>query len=354
MRQYTIGPVDMEESVRAKGAEQIPYFRTKEFSRDMLQMSKQFLALLSAPEGAAWIPLTASGTGAMEAVVMNVLRPEDKCLVIDGGTFGHRFVQLCERHGVPHESLCVPFGTTLVEDMLSPYEGKGFTALLVNIDETSTAQLYDYRMLGDFCRRNGILYIADAISSFLADEFRMDEAGVDVVITASQKAIALPPGMSFVALSEGVLKERIGKKKSIPMYFDFADALINMERGQTPFTPAVGTLMQLRLRLEEITRRGIEAEIATHRERALHFRELCRKAEIPLPEYPMSNAVTAVLFPEGNALEVLRIMREEYGEVLTPNGGELADTVLRVGHLGARRLEDYDLLVQELREVLAR
>lgn len=352
MKLFTVGPVEMDERIREIGGQPIPYFRTDEFSQIMFDIEKKFLALLHAPENAKLITLTASGTGAMEAVVMNVLSEADKVLVIDGGSFGHRFFEMCELHKIPCTPLKVPFGVTLTEEMLLPYENQGYTALLVNIDETSVAQLYDYKMLGDFCKRNQMLYLMDAISSFLADELDMQKGHVDVVITASQKALALPPGLSFVALSERIIQERVMKLPTKTMYFDFKDALKNMERGQTPFTPAVGICYQLSARIDALYTAGIDASIAHHKELADYFRGLCRENGIKIAEYPQSNAVTALHFPDNNAKAVFQEMKTRYNKMLTPSGGALADKILRVGHLGNLTKEDYKVLVEELRMVL--
>lgn len=348
MKLFTVGPVDMYPETLKKGGEPIPYFRTDEFSDMMFQIEKDFLALAHAGEDSKLITLTASGTGAMEATVMNVLSKEDKVLVIDGGGFGHRFFQMCELHCIPATALKLAFGEVLTEDRLRPFEGQGYTALLVNIDETSTGQLYDYQMLGDFCKRNHMLYIVDAISSFLADELDMEKGHVDVLITASQKALALPPGLSFVILGKTVIERRVMKLSGSCMYFDFKDYLKNMERGQTPFTPAVGICYQLSERLSFLRKQGVEVSIEHHRKLAEYFRKLCAKAGITVVSYPKSNAVTALYFPQGNAKEVFRIMKERYGKMLTPSGGELADTLLRVGHLGDLGKEDYEELVSEL------
>ena len=353
MKLFTVGPVEMSEEILRQGGEPLPYFRTAEFSQIMFEIQERFLKLADSEEGSKLILLTASGTGAMEAAAVNILTPEDKCLIIDGGGFGHRFTEICSLHGIPFESIKLSFGETLTEEHLTPYEGRGITALLVNIDETSTAQLYDSRMLGEFCRRNGCLYIVDAISSFLADEFSMKEAGVDAAITASQKALALPPGLSFVILSPKVIRERIGKVPKRSFYFDFESYLLNMERGQPPFTPAVGIILQLQLRLREICEKGIRKEIHEHKERAEVFRRLCIEAGLKLPSYPMSNAVTALVFEDGGAEKLFQKMKDTYGKMLTPCGGELKDTLLRVGHLGNLTTEDYRELVEEIKEVLA-
>ncbi len=352
MKLFTVGPVDMYEETLNIGGQPIPYFRTDEFSQVMFHIQDTFLNLLGAPTDSRLITLTASGTGAMEASVLNVLDGKDKVLVIEGGSFGKRFAQICELHQIPYDSLVLEFGEALTKERLDAYEGKGYTALLVNIHETSVGQLYDYRMLGEFCRENNMYYIVDAISSFLADELNMEESGMDVVITASQKALALPPGLSFVALSPRILKERVEQIPTKCMYFDFKDYLLNMERGQTPFTPAVGIVYQLQQRLEDISKRGINSEIEHHRRLAEAFRAMCGKANIPVVKYPKSNALTTIEFPEGNALEVFRIMKDKYGKMLTPSGGEVGKKVLRVGHLGCKTVSEYEELIKELKEVL--
>lgn len=352
MKLFTVGPVDMYEETLRMGGEPIPYFRTGEFSQVMFDIEEKFLELLMAPKGSKLVTLTASGTGAMEATVLNLLSKEDKVLVIEGGSFGKRFSQICELHSIPYTALVLEFGEALTEEKLLTYENKGYTALLVNIHETSVGQLYDYRMLGEFCRRNNMYYIVDAISSFLADELNMEEGGIDAIITASQKALALPPGLSFVALSPRAIAERVNKLPVRCMYFDFKDYLLNMERGQTPFTPAVGIVLQLKQRIDAIYDQGIEYEIEHHRKLAEAFRAMCQEAGIPVVKFPKSNALTTIEFPEGNALEVFNIMKDKYGKMLTPSGGEVGKRVLRVGHLGNMKLEDYEVLITELKEVL--
>lgn len=352
MKLFTVGPVDMYEDTLKIGGEPIPYFRTSEFSDIMFDTENKFLSLLYAPKESKLVTLTASGTGAMEATVMNVLSTDDKVLVIEGGSFGKRFGQMCKLHNIPYDAITLEYGVALEADMLLEYDNKGYTALLVNIDETSVAQLYDYKMLGDFCKRNDMYYIVDAISSFLADEFNMKEAGIDVVITASQKALALPPGLSFVVLSPRIISERVKKLTTTCMYFDFEDYLLNMERGQTPFTPAVGIIIQLHQRITDIYDRGVEDEINHHREIANTFREMCKLAGFVVPSYPKSNAVTPIEIPEGRALEVFNVMKDTYGKMLTPCGGPLAGKILRIGHLGNMSMDDYKELIAELKEVL--
>lgn len=351
MKLFTVGPVDMYEETLAIGGEPIPYFRTSEFSEVMLKIEKDFLKLLYAGEGSRLITFTASGTAAMESVFLNVIDRKDKLLIVNGGSFGHRFCMLADLYKVPYDSIDLEYGDVLTEEHLYKYDGKGYTALLVNIHETSIGQLYDYKMLGDFCKKNNMYYIVDAISSFLADELRMDEGGIDIVITSSQKAMSLPPGLSFVALSKRILEERVQSSGVRSMYFDYKDYLLNMERGQTPFTPAVGIILQLAQRMDTLAKAGVEAEITKHRELAEQFRAMCKDAGIPVPTFPKSNALTTIEFPDGNALDVFAKLKDEYGLMLTPSGGDIGKRVLRVGHLGVRCIEDYVEVIDRIKEV---
>ena len=140
---FTIGPVEMFPDTLEVRSRQVPYFRNAAFSQVVFESCDMIQKLMGAEEGARTILLTSSGTGAMEATVMNCLGTDDHALVINGGSFGARFCQILERHHVPFDSVDLASGEALVADRLAPYEGAGFTALLVNLDETSTGQLYD-------------------------------------------------------------------------------------------------------------------------------------------------------------------------------------------------------------------
>lgn len=219
MLNFTVGPVMSSEEVCAIGAEQVPYFRTAEFSAVMFENEKYMIEYTKAPEGSRAVFMTCSSTGSMEAVVMNCFSKDDKVLVINGGSFGHRFVELCEIHKIPYVALELEYGKKLSKERLYEYDNKGFTGLLVNVDETSTAVLYDTMMIGEFCKKNNIFYVCDCVSSFLADPYNMAECGADVMITGSQKVLACPPGISIIVLAPKGL-ERVANSKVRTMYFD--------------------------------------------------------------------------------------------------------------------------------------
>lgn len=350
MRLFTVGPVQMYPETLQIGGMQQPYFRTPEFSDIMKDIERWFLSSVNAPEGSRFIGLTASGTGAMDATVSNLLSEKDKVLVINGGSFGHRFAKMCEHYKIPFETYDIPFLNSFSKQAIETYSEKGFTALLVNACETSTGQKYDLDYLGDFCRRNGMLFIVDAVSAYLADEIDMKRQKIDALITASQKALALAPGVGIVVLSSKA-ESRLSSRRGA-FYFDFKTYIDDQERGQPPFTSAVGTMLALHNRLESIVKMGVVQVNREHFERATYFRELVRTLPLEVPNIPLSNCCTPLLFPKRNALEIYECLKLKHGMVLTPSGGEWKDVQLRVGHLGNLDTADYDALTEKLRREL--
>ena len=351
MINFTVGPVQASENVRKIAKEQIPYFRTQEFSELMLENEKLMKKFAGANNDARTVFLTGSGTASMEAAVINLFNKNDNVLVVNGGGFGQRFVNLCEIHDIKYTEIKIPFGKTLTEEMLARYDNKGYTGFLVNVHETSTGEHYDIKLISDFCKKNNMFLLVDAISSFLADELNMNELNIGAMITGSQKALACPPGISIIVLSKEAI-ERVENNNPKSMYFDLKDALKNGERGQTPFTPAVGILIQINVRLKEIESNGGEkAEIQRVKELATYFREKIKDLPLDIvPENP-SNAVTAVHPHKNNASEIFNILKNEYKIWICPNGGELKDKIFRVGHIGYLTKEDYDILVNALKEL---
>lgn len=354
MLNFTVGPVMSSDAVRAIGAEQVPYFRTKEFSDVMFENEKMMLKFARAGEGSRAIFLTGSGTAAMEASVMNCLNKKDKVLVVNGGSFGYRFVQLLELHDVPYTEISLEHGKALKKEMLDQYDGKGYTAFVVNLHETSTGVHYDIDMISDFCKKNGMFLLVDSISSFLADEFDMEKLGVDVMLTGSQKALACPPGVSIIVLSPKAIA-RIENNDPKCMYFDLKDALKNGERGQTPFTPAVGTLRQINTRLKEIdTEGGVIEENRKIAELAADFRKKIKGLPLEIVSESMSNAVTPLHPTTAKAYDIFLILKDEYGIWVCPNGGDMRDTIFRVGHIGALTKEDNTTLVNAFKDLQRR
>ena len=354
MLNFTVGPVMCSDEVCAVGGEQVPYFRTPEFSSVMLENEQLMLKFAKAPEGSKAAFMTNSSTGSMEAVVMNCFCMSDKVLVIDGGSFGHRFVELCEIHEIPHTVLKLNYGQKLTKEHLYEYDGQGFTGLLVNIDETSTGVLYDSEMIGEFCKKNDIFYVCDCVSAFLADPFDMAHCGAEVMITGSQKVLACPPGISIIILAPMAV-ERVKNAKVKSMYFDLAGVLKNMERGQTPFTPAVGILRQINTRLKEIEAAGgADVEIARVAAQAEDFRTKARNLPFEFVSESPANGVTPIHPINADAYKIFEILKDEYGIWICPNGGGMKNTIFRVGHIGYQSHEDNTTLINALEDIQRR
>ena len=341
MLNFTVGPVMSSKEVCSIGALQVPYFRTAEFSEIMLENEKYMLQYTKAPVGSKTVFMTCSSTGSMEAVIMNCFTTKDKVLIINGGTFGQRFVDICEIHEVPYVALELEHGRKLTKEKL-------------NVDETSTAVLYDTKMLGEFCKKNNLFFVCDCVSSFLADPFDMEECGADVMITGSQKVLACPPGISIIVLAPKGL-ERVESSNVRTMYFDLKNALKNQERGQTPFTPAVGILLQINERLKEIDRNGgADAEVNKVAAQARDFREKIKDLPFELVSESPANGVTSVHPTTADAYEIFLKLKDEYGIWICPNGGEMKNTIFRVGHIGALSHDDNTTLVNAFKDLQKR
>ncbi|MEH2948872.1 aminotransferase class V-fold PLP-dependent enzyme [Lachnospiraceae bacterium 56-18] len=348
MFNFTVGPVMSDPDIIEVANHSTPYFRTPEFSEIMKENEALVLKFFNAPENSRCIFLTASGTGAMESCVMNVLNDQDKVIVINGGSFGYRFVELCQLHNRNYTEVRCEFGKQLKREQLKGLEDH--TAFLVNMHETSSGVLYDMKMISEFCKENGILLIIDAISAFLSDELDMDELGASAVITGSQKALAVQPGISLVVLAPKAL-ERIYNNEEVCMYLSMKEALKNGERGQTPFTPAVTILLQINRRLRTINQGRVQQERTNIASVAEDFRNNIKDLPFEFVSESPSNAVTCLRPIHGGAKEIVRILKDEYQIWVCPNGGELADEVFRIGHIGYITKEVNKKLIDALHDL---
>ena len=297
---FAVGPVQISEEISRIGADPVPYFRTPDFSALMKENEALLKEFMDAPEDARAVFLTGSGTASMDAVTQNVFTKDDRLLVVAG-------------------------------------------------------VLYDMDMISAFCRENGLVLVVDAISAFLADDVSMKRWGADVVFTGSQKALAVPPGISMMVLSSRAV-ERIYANRPACYYLDLKAALKNGERGQTPFTPAVGILIQINARLNQIKRDGFANVQAQIRAIAKDFRSRIGKYPFHIVSDSLSYAVTPLSpnNPEVSAHQLFLTLKDEYGIIICPNGGELADKVFRVGHIGHLTVEDNDALFRAFDDLMAR
>lgn len=348
---FAVGPVEMHPEILELGSKPLPYFRTEEFSNVMFRNCELMKKFVETDSSSNVVFLTASGTGAMEAAVINTFSSKDKLLVVAGGSFGKRFAQICKVHRLEHSVIELKQGETLKKDVLEKYKGKGYTGLLVNAHETSTGVYYDLPMIGQFCKEENMVFVVDAISSFLADPFYMDKWNIDVMLTSSQKALSLPPGISIVVINEKTTN-RILNNDVECLYFNFKDYLSDIKRGQTPYTPAVGILLQLNKRLEIIDKLGVQTIVEQTSKLAEDFRMKIKELPFEVPSEKLSNAVTPLKPPMGiSANDIFLHLKDKYNIYVCPNGGELKDTLFRVGHIGNLTVEDNDALINALKSM---
>lgn len=353
---FTVGPVEMEKEVLKQAGKQLPYFRTEQFSGTIFSISSLIKEITFTAQDSNVLLLTASGTGAMEAAVGNLFSQHDKVLIINGGTFGQRFELICEVLKIPYTSINLPFFKNLTREHLMPFKEKGYTGLLVNAHETSTGLYYDLQMIGQFCHEENMLLVVDAIGSFLADPYLMDEWFIDVTVISSHKALALAPGVSIIILNKKATAIVL-KNQPPTLYFDLKGYLHNMANGQTPFTPAIAVLLQLKKRLQQIKQVGVPAILAHTQMLAEDFRERIAGLPLYIPSESLSNALTP-LSPVNTikAYDIYLHLKNKYNVYVNPNGGELKDILFRVGHLGnltrADNLQLVDLLQAMKRDKL--
>lgn len=354
MINFTVGPVQTGDEVKKIGGMDTPYFRTDEFSKIMFENERLILEFSDAAPNSRAVFITGSGTASMEMSIMNTLTQNDNVLVVNGGSFGERFSELLSIYEIPHTEIKIESGKALTAAMLSEYDDCGYTAFVVNIHETSTGVLYDIGLINNFCRKNNLFLIVDAISSFMADELSIRKNGIDVMISSSQKALACPPGISILVLSKRALN-RVGQSAVKSMYFNLKNALKDSERGQTPFTPAVSILLQINARLKSIEKNGgVKWQVKKTGMLAEYFRKKIDDFPFEIASESLSNAVTPLHPTTASAYNIFVTLKNEYGIWVCPNGGKMKDTLFRVGHIGELSVDDYDKLIEALSDMRER
>ena len=349
---FSIGPVMMYENTKSIGSEEVPYFRTQEFSNVVFKIDSDLKQILNFNSDSKVLLLTGSGTLGMETAVSSLFDENDKLLIVNGGTFGQRFVNLAKIYNYNYSEIRLASGEKLTEKRLLKELDEDVTAILVNHHETSTGVLYDLEMVKKIAKKHNKLLVVDAISSFIAEDINNNDDSIDCLILGSQKGLALPPGLSIIVLSKRAInKIKTVKQKSL--YLDINYALDSATRGQTPFTPAVGIILQLQERLEKLVDGGIEHERNKIVELGTYFRKNITDLGLELFIANPSNALTPIYLKE-NAYKTFELLKDEFNIWVAPSGGELRDNLLRVGHLCNLKKEDYKKLIKALKEIKER
>ncbi len=333
-------PSNIEEDILALGSNQVPYCRTPEFSSLVKENEAWLLNFLGCRDGRV-IPLTASGTGAMDALIAGISNTARSILVVSGGTFGARWADLCQYYGIQHDVLDVEFGKDLdMAAFASAIQDNAYDAVLMQHHETSSGQLFDIERVGQICKDCGTRLMVDAISSFLADDYRMDGWNVAATILSSHKGLCLPPGLSFVVLGSTMTDEAFSCRS---FYFDIRENLLNLDRGQTPYTPAVPLFIQLHERLRRLQAQGLQHHLAEIATKADVFRARLDHIGVPLSAQTPSHAMTG-FYVSGNAREAFALLQEK-DMIVMPS---CRPGLLRASHTGTLTIDDYIILADEI------
>jgi len=332
------GPTMVPQSILLAGAGPMINHRGPEF-KAALDECTAGLKRVFQTSGDVYI-LTASGTGGLEAAVVNMLSPGDFVLSVSIGVFGDRFATIAETYGAKVEKLDFPMGTAAdpekVRKRLAEDGKKQIKAVLITQNETSTGVMNDLAKIGPIVREHGALLLVDGISSLVAMDCQMDKWHLDLVVAGAQKAFMIPPGLSFVAMGDRAAAAM--KQAKMPrFYFDLAKAKSYLDQGQTPWTPAVPQVFQLREGLRLLEKEGLQNCFARHARFARATREGVKALGLTLlaDERCASNAVTSVRNPAGvDGAALRKLMREKYSVVLAGGQGSLKDAIFRIGHLG--------------------
>ena len=330
------GPTPIPPEVVQALARPIVHHRTPLYE-GILQEVREGLKYLFRTKSEVLI-FASSGTGVMEGAVTNTLCAGDKALVVEGGKFGERFSNICRAYGVKPIVLPVEWGQAVdpavIEKTLR--EDPSIKAVFTQATETSTGVLHPVREIAALVSRHpGTILVVDGISHLGAVELPMDEWKLEVVICGSQKALMLPPGLAFAALSDKAWE--FVERSTLPrFYFDFKKELKNLTKNQSAYTPAISLVVGLAESLRLIRKEGLENVIARHARLAKATRAAMGALGLQLyAPRAYSDAVTAVLAPPGiDGQKVVKILREKHNLTIAGGQDRAKGKIFRLAHMG--------------------
>src|SRR6266850_2993569 len=346
-RLFTPGPVEIPARVLRALSQVPPHHRTEEFRATLTRVTDQ-LRELHVTAGEVFL-LAASGTGAMEAAVVNLMSPGEKALAITGGKFGERWKSLLASYGVAHETLEVAWGhAASPADLERRLDGDPkLTTVFATHSETSTGALHDVQALARVTRERGRRIVLDAVTSLGVHPLPQDAWGIDAIVCSSQKGLMVPPGIATLSLApwaSGAIERGLPR-----FYFDLRKARKSMPLGETAFTPPVSLVLALEESLAMIREEGL-AEVHRRHQRLAHAMR-AGAAALGFTLFPASpsHAVTALLPPEGlEAPALVKRLREHHGMVVAGGQDQLKGKILRIGHMGHYDLADVHALMGAL------
>ena len=330
------GPTPCPPEILQATARQMIDHRGSEFVKIMNRMTDKLKQAFMTKNDL--LTFTGSGTGGMEAMVVNMLSPGDRVLAVTIGSFGDRFINIAKKFGADVVPMNVEWGQAADPDAIRKalQADAKIKAVLITHNETSTGVTNDLGAISKVVKGMDKLLLVDAISSMSSIRCPVDEWNLDVVASGSQKGWMVPPGLVFVSVSPEAWKAHANAKMP-RVYWDFTQAKTYLERGQTPWTPAVSIVFAMDIALDMILKEGLDNVFARHAKAAKAARDGVKSLGLTLygDEKHASNTVTAVDCPKGVEVKNLRkILREEYQVVLAGGQGKIEESIFRIGHLG--------------------
>jgi aspartate aminotransferase-like enzyme len=328
------GPTPVPESVLAAAAEPIIHHRTPEFSKIFMETVEGIKYVFGTKEDV--FILTSSGSGAMEAAIVNTLSPGDKVISLNGGKFGQRWGNICKAYGVNCREIILEWGQDFTKEQLERElkANPDAKAVLTTLSETSSGAVYDIQGYGEVVSKSGAVLVVDGISGVGATPCPMDEWKVDILVSGSQKSFMIPPGLAYIAFSQKSWK-LVGSSKLPRFYFDAGKARKNLEKQTTPWTPAVSLIIQQKKSLDIIKSQGLEKLYAHHRILGDATRAGVKALGLELLAQKPGNILTAVKTPPGiDGTKLVKTMQGKYMAYIAgaqdPNKGKF----FRIAHLG--------------------
>jgi len=331
---FTPGPTEVPSEVLQAMAKPLIHHRTDEYRQYFLETTRLMQEHLGTEQPA--LTLSCSGSGAMEAAVVNLLSPGDEAVVVEGGKFGDRWRVICEAYGITAHTVSVEWGRVAtaeeVESALTAHpEAK---VLFGTHSETSTGALFPVHDMARVARARGVLTVVDAITSFGVYDLRFDRSDFDVVVWGSQKGMMIPPGLGFLCLSPRAW-DRVKASKLPRFYWNLTKARTALEAGDTPFTPAISLVLAARAAMLLLQNEGREQVFARHARNGDATRAAVRALGLPLFAEVPSNTLTAVGVPAGvDSSGVLKGMEHKYGVKIAGGQDRLKGKIFRLGHIG--------------------
>lgn len=358
-RLFTPGPVDVPVVFLKEMSSPLVYHREVSFGEFQRRVVSGLQKVMMTGTRHVYV-LTASGTGAMEAAVANLLNPGDKAVVAIAGKFGERWRELVIRYGGYVDELVRPYGESIPPEELERKLRTNDAARCVftTLTETSTGALNDIRSFGNICHRLNRLLVVDAVAGLGPDELRMDAWNVAVVVGGAQKGFAIPPGLSFIALNDAAW-EQVERSRNCRFYFDLRQYRKFADNGQTPWTPAISQYYALALSLKRMLRRGMPACWKEHAQIATALRTKVVESGLTIfPQQP-ANALTVIKMPEGvDGTKIVDICKKRDRILLANGQAEMRGKIVRIGHLGpvskGEALRVFRLFLRAFREVAGR